>query len=326
MAEPNTKQDQAKKTMPLEASAPAVAAPPKALVEAKKTPTWRCSLEPNLELTVGQKLSLKCDGLEELKSSGNYRIEGKDEDQYALHLLELVNDDPLTKEFVVTPYRVHQGALKLNFIDTKDGKVIFKSAVEQIGVRSVIKDPKKAKMFGPERPSLVLFSLYETIFIVVLVVAILTLALMKFFKRRSLSKDFGKVMNKTGYNRKTSAKMNLVDSSVSYEDPFLDLNIDLSKIEKNKDQDLKESYERALKKFFYNFFKKPIFLTDPIVLNAELKKLNVPSHELRSIAVIKNDFEKLLNNYEFDEESKKDLLRYTKKHLNRLKKYHQEVG
>ena len=296
-----------------------------AVAKVKKTPTWRCNLEPSTELTVGQKLSLKCEGLEELESFGSYRIEGKDEDQYALHLLELVNDDSMTKEFVVTPYRVYQGALKLNFIDTKDGKTVFKSGVEQISVTSVIQDPKKAKMIGPEGPSLVLFSLYETIFIGILIVVFLTLALIKFFKRRSLSKDFGKVMNKTGYSSKTSSKLNLVDASVSYDDPFLDLNIDLSKIEKNKDQKLKESYEMALKKFFYNFFKKPIFLTDSILLNAELKKLNVPSHELRSIAVIKNDFEKVLNNVEFDEESRKDLLSYTKKHLNRLKKYYKEV-
>jgi|GEM_PF-2059384 len=292
---------------------------------AKQTPTWRCSLDPNSELTVGQKLSLKCEGLEELESYGTYRIEGKDEDQYALHLLELVNDDPLTKEFVVSPYRVYQGALKLKFIDTKDGKEVFKSGIEQISVKSVIQNPKEAKMIGPQGPSLVLFSLYEAIFIVLLVLTFLTLALIKFFKRRSLSKDFGKVMNKTGYSRKTSSNLNLVDTSVSYDDPFLDLNIDLSKIEKNKDQKLKESYEMALKKFFYNFFKKPIFLTDSLVLNAELKKLNVPSHELRSIAVIKNDFEKVLNDYEFDEESRKDLLSYTKKHLNRLKKYYKEV-
>ena len=269
-------------------------------------PTWNCRLEPKNQITVGQKLNLNCQGFDEIEIDKRYELVNDKGDPYHLNLLKVRKDGPMTKEFIVTPYRVYEGSLILVLKDKESNKKLFQAGINDIKVNSVIENKADAQMAGPVGASWVLFSPLEFSVLILALILSVGYTVFKTYKRQKLKREF-----------KNTMKM------VNYEDPFMDLNVDLLAIERNHKmvKNLKPHIENALKKFFYHFFKKPVFFDTPAKMNRELKKLKVPEYEMRAIGVIKNDFEKIQSGVDFDTESKKDFIQSAKQNLNRLKRY-----
>ena len=235
-----------------------------------------------------------------------YELVNDKGDSYFLNLLQVKKDNPMTKEFIVTPYRVYKGSLVLTLKDKISDKKLFRLAINDIKVNSVIQNKADAQIVGPYGPSWVLFNPLEFVLLIVALLMALSYSIFKTYKRQKLKKEYKKTM-----------------TMVNYEDPFLDLNVDLSDIERNqkKVKNLEPHMELALKKFFYHFFKKPVFFDTPSKMNHELKKLKMREHDMRAIGVIKNDYQKILDNVSFDIEAKRDFIQSAKKNLNRLKRY-----
>jgi len=274
-------------------------------------PVWTCDLKPKNKITVGQKLNLRCQGFDELPVDKRYEIVDKKGDPYFLHLLEVAKDEPMLKEFVVTPYRVYEGSLVIHLQDTQSEQNLFQAAVNEIKVESVIVNKSDAKMVPPEGPSLLQYS----------PVGLIVLAL---FVLGAIGAVLFKVMRKARFKQDYTFMMNLVN----YQNPFIDLNIDLADIERNpkKLENLAPYLERAFKKFFYNLFKKSVFFDKPAKLNYELRKLQVKDHELRAIGIVKNDYEKIQKGEVFDLDAKRDFIQFSKQSLNKLKRYYSETG
>lgn len=278
-------------------------APP---VKDESTPVWNCKLDPKTEVTVGQKLTLSCQGFDESLTDRRYEIVNDQGDPYFLHLLKVRKDQPMTKEFIVTPYKVYQGSLVVNLKDKQSGEKLFQAGVNDIQIKSVIENKADAQMVQPQGPSWVLFSPFEFGFLVLALLILAGYSIFKAFKRQKRKRDYKETMK-----------------LVNYEDPFLDLTVDILSIERNhkKIQNLRPYIESALKKFFYHFFQKPIFFDTPTQMDYELKKMKILEHDLRAIGVIKNDYEKILNGVNFDTDAKRDFLQSTKKNISRLKRY-----
>ena len=276
------------------------------LVKEESIPTWNCKLDPKTGVTVGQKLILSCQGFDEIATGKSYELINDQGDPYVLHLLKVRKDNPMTKEFIVTPYRVYKKSLVLTFKDKQSDTRLFQSKVNEIQIESVIKNKADAQMVGPQGPSWVLFTPLEFGFLILALIVSIGYSVFKAYKRQKRRRDYKKIMK-----------------LVNYEDPFLDLNVDILSIERDhkKTQNLKPYIESALKKFFYHFFNKPVFFDTPTKMDYELKRLKILDHDMRAIGVIKNDFEKILNNVDFDIEAKKDFLQSIKKSINRLKRY-----
>jgi hypothetical protein len=275
----------------------------------KEIPTWNCQLSPKDQVTVGQKLNLSCQGFDEVETDKRYTLTNEKKDPYFLHLLQVKKDNPMTKEFVVTPYRVYEGSLVLFLTDKQSGESVFQAAVNDIKVNSVIENQADAQMATPQGPSWILFSPFEFAILVFFIVSFLGYSIFRAIKRQKRKRDFKETMK-----------------LINYEDPFLDLTVDILSIEKNhkKIQNIKPHINRALKKFFYHFFDKPVFFDTPKDFDYELKKLKILDHDLRAIGVIKSDYNKILDGVEFSVEAKRDFLKSTKKNLNRLKRYEQQ--
>ena len=275
-------------------------------VKPVETPTWQCKLDPSTALTVGQKLNLSCHGFDEVATDQRYEIVNDKNDTYSLSILEVKKDEPMSKEFVVTPYRVSEGPMVLILKNSQTDKKIFQSSLDNVQVYSVIQNKADAQMAPPAGATWILFSILEFALLLTAIVLVLGLIVYKGFKTSKRKREFKETMK-----------------LVNYEDPFLDLTVDIMSIEKNhkKILNMKPYIELALKKFFYHFFEKPVFFDTPVKLEYELKKLKILDHDLRAISVIKSDFEKIINNQEFDMDAKRDFLESAKKSIGRLKRY-----
>lgn len=276
-----------------------------------KTPAWECNLSSSEPLTVGQKVNLTCTGFDEVTAvSKEYSIKNSQKDSYLLKILDVKQDEPNIKEFEVTSYKVSEGPFLFTLM-TQNNEEVFSSSLQNLKVVSVIKNKGDAQPTPPSGFMYKTLSPEEFIIIGVLMAAFLGSLIYKSVKRISIKKDFKKTLN-----------------FVKYDDPFLDLNIDLNNLSKNQKKitDFKEELQLSLKKFFYRIFNKPVFLTDSVAISKELKRMQVENHDLRAVSLVKNDYEKIMNNQINSAEDKKEFLDQAKKNLNRLKKYHEKQG
>lgn len=271
------------------------------------TPRWDCSLGVDKPLTVGQTTSLTCTGFDDVTfSSKNYSFKNNKKDPYLLKILNVKQDQSNIKEFEVTSYRVSEGPVLFTLV-TENDEEVFNSGLQNLKVNTVIQNKADSKPTPPSGFLYRTFSMEEFILIGILVAAALGSVIYRVFRKVSVKKDFKRVLN-----------------SVKYDDPFLDLNIDLNHLSRNQKEvsDFEKELELLLKKFFYKIFNKPVFFQNTSAFSKELKRMQVENHDLRAVGLVKRDYEKIMDNQINSFEDKKEFLDQAKKNLNRLKKYY----
>jgi len=276
-------------------------------------PYWACTdLFSKKEVrNVGDVSTLVCNGSEPVSPGGVYSFKLDEKNEYAFKILKVTEDTDLKKTFEIAPYMVAKGDLRLVFV--KDGAEAFEAVYKNFAVTSVL-TKKDEKPVPPKGPSYMLPS-----YVVMGTIAVLIIA------------SIGLMVYKAVRGLKKQTEFRAVVSKSRYADPFMDFNIELRELEKEKKFSLLflERLEETFKKCFFRIFESNIFFDNKDKLFRALKALGAEPHEVRSFYVLEEEYRKFTALYKDTKgevlSQKKDFLDLAKRTVSKLKKYKGEV-
>jgi len=279
----------------------------------EQLPYWACTdLFSKKEVrNVGDVSALICNGSDPIATGGKYELKFDDKNEFALKILKVTEDTEFKKVFEVAPYVAAKGNLKLVFV--KDGEEAFEAIYKNFSVTSVLKGNDE-KPVPPVGPGYVLPS-----YGVMGAIALTVIIAIGFSIYRSI----------IGYKKQSEYKAVL--SKSRYADPFMDFNVELRELEKEKKFSLQflSRLEETFKKCFFRIFERNVFFDNKDGLFRALKGLGAESHEIRSFYVLEEEYRKFTALYKDSEgqaiEQKRDFLALAKRTVSKLKKYKDEV-
>lgn len=276
----------------------------------KEIPFWECKDNVNKEKprTVGDLSTLTCTGVESVESGGVYKLKLEKNQKYALKLLKVSKDTPLEKSFEVTSYLPAKGDLKLVF--TKEGKDVFTSVYQGLNTTSVLQGEKEPKPNPPAGVSYILPSSLQLGILFLCLIFVLFYFAFKSFKKIKKQTEFRKILLKSRYT-----------------DPFMDFNIDLRDLMKEKkfSELFLSRLEEAFKKFFFRVFNENVYFDNKAGFIRKLKSIGLEPHEVRSFFVLEEDYKKFQEVYTSTRgqslEQKNDFLEQAKLTVNKIRKH-----
>ncbi|MGH1467541.1 MAG: hypothetical protein ACRBBP_01495 [Bdellovibrionales bacterium] len=286
----------------------------KELVE-EKTPEWSCELSPVSEeaSTVGDIKTLKCTGFDFVPVGKDYSIKLEDKDEHVLKILSVKSNTQSLKEFDVTSYRAVKGDVKIEV--QAEGETVFLSAVKGLNVKSVVENPQKPKPFPPQSGYYVLPGLYESIFLGLALMSLITLFVIRVRKNIKKANEFKRIVLKS-----------------NYADPFMDFNVEIREYTKEKKPSVLflDMLDDTLKKVLFRVFDEVVSFDDLDYLIKKMKGLGLEQHEVRGFYVLEEEYKKFKVLYESKKgqvlEEKNEFLSQMKTTINKLRRYVEVEG
>jgi len=276
-------------------------------------PIWTCKdLFPSKEVrTVGQVSTLMCEGGEPIEPGGVYSFKLDEKNEYALKILKVTEDTEYKKSFEIAPYVVAKGDLKLIF--RRKDQDLFESVYRNYATTSVL-TKNDTKPVPPQGPAFVLPSYTVMTFFALVVLLVLGLAIYRAFREFKKSAEYRRVVTKA-----------------RYADPFMDFNVEVRELEKERKFSLIfiKRLDETFQKCFFRIFEDNVFFDAHDVFFRALKGLGVEPHEIRSFYVLEEEYRKFISLYKESEgkvqAQKSDFISLSKKTMGKLKKYKVEV-
>jgi len=280
--------------------------------EVKKLAYWTCKdLYPARELrAVGDVSSLVCSGMDPVATGGEYSLSLESQNEFALKILKTTEDTELQKTFEIAPYVVAKGDFRLTFV--KNDEEVFEAVYKNFAVTSVLQGEKKP--VPPAGPSYVLPSYTTLSALALLFILALIFVVYKSVKGFKKQNEYRSVIAKARYS-----------------DPFMDFNIELRELEKERKFSVLflDRLEETFKKCFFRVFENNVFFDKKEVFFRSLKGLGAQPHEIRSFYVLEEEYRKFRTLYEETEgkvqEQKSEFINLSKKTVGKLKKYKSEI-
>lgn len=275
-------------------------------------PKWSCNLvrEKDVEWTVGSLIIMKCKGIDAVPAQKKYDLDLSEKDAYALKILKVTKDTENAKDFLITSYKAGQSGVPFKLLG-ESGQELFQSFASGLTIKSLIKNPQNAKPSPPKGQMLLLPTGLELVSYIALFFALAALLIRRQMRKFELLKDYKRVL-----------------MDVKYDDPFMDLNIDLRNLkeDKRKTKNFKDSMDQKFKKFFFRIAQENLFLNKNSRLRQKLQAHKVPAHEIRSVLILLSDYKTFNKSFlslsEPDYMKRKaELLEQAKKTLSPLKRY-----
>lgn len=282
---------------------------------AKELSYWACTdLFPKKDIrTVGDVSSLVCSGMDPIEPGGTYKFKLMKENEHALKILKTLEDTPLKKTFEIVPYVVAKGDLKLIFV--RDGEEVFEAVYKGFSTTSVLKGEKNP--VPPVGPGYVLPNHYFIAFMVLTVLAAI-----------------GFLIYRSVLGIKTQAEYRSVVSKARYADPFMDFNIEIRELDKERKFSaiFLDRLEETFKKAFFRIFEDNVFFDEKSRDDffRALRGMGAEPHEVRSFYVLEEEYNKFTNLYRETrgqvKDQKKDFMALSRRTVSKLKKYKAEVS
>jgi hypothetical protein len=276
-------------------------------------PYWACTdLFPKKDVrNVGDVSTLVCNGSDPVAPGGRYDFKLNEKNEYSFKILKVTEDTELKKTFEIVPYVVGKGDLKLVF--QKEGVGVFEAVYKNFAVTSVLTG-KDEQPTSPKGPGYMLPSYAIMGALAVTVVVAIGFAIYKSIAGLKKQAEFRAIVSKS-----------------RYADPFMDFNIELRELEKEKKFSVifLKRLEETFKKCFFRVFETNVFFDNKDNFFRALKGLGAEPHEIRSFYVLEEEYRKFTALYKETRgevlDQKKDFLSLAMRTVSKLKKYKGEV-
>lgn len=124
-------------------------------------PLWNCTFSKNSELTVGEKFTLRCQGLPVPAFTSVPKLKfSVEEAEYSLQVLEIKQMSEREAEFIMTAYK--PGQFRLDWVDFSDGKTTIHVTNLEWQVASVVQNQpgEQPQPYGPIGPFVMAWPLW----------------------------------------------------------------------------------------------------------------------------------------------------------------------
>jgi hypothetical protein len=273
-------------------------------------PFWRCRdlFDKKQKRTVGDVSTLVCRGDDPIEAGGDYKFKFEKKNTYLFKILSTTKDTKYEKSFEIVPYLAAKGDVQLVFL--KDGVEVFTSVYQGLQTDTVLGGVKDPKPHPPEGVSYVLPSYVQIGILFLCALFIIFYFFMRTFQKIKIQAEFSRVVSKARYS-----------------DPFMDFNIEIRELikEKKYSQLFLKRLDETFKKLFFRVFKENAYFDNKGRFIRNLKGLGVEPHEIRSIFVLEEDYKKFQDFYTSTQgkfvDQKKDFLDQAKFTINKIKRH-----